>query len=153
MRLVAVLLALAVTAVAAQPVHTPIRTDFGTPIPTDFKIKPPGADAPGNAKRFSGVWAGKWAKVLDHTLVVESIDGRNVQLIYSWGIAPQGRDPDQPGYARVDGVLEEDGSLRVALGTGARVTYWLSGDGRMLAGTWVRENRRVEGVFTRRELP
>src|SRR5215470_9811255 len=74
----------------------------------------PAADVPRDIAAFSGTWAGRWANTLDHVLVVEKIEGRNVTFIYSWGVAPAW-NITTPGFVRVIGTVDEGGILRGTL--------------------------------------
>jgi hypothetical protein len=51
-----------------------------TPLPPDVAVIVPGPEPPKEAAAFSGKW-------MDHTLVVEKVEGRDVTAIYSTGIA------------------------------------------------------------------
>ena len=118
------------------------------PIPQDVNVVAPEADVPRGVAAFSGKWAGLWANTLDHVLVVEKIDGRNVTFIYSWGVAPAW-NITTPGFERVTGTVDDGGVLRGTLRNGAEVAYTLSQDQQTLAGEYVLRGRTTLGSFTR----
>jgi cytosine/adenosine deaminase-related metal-dependent hydrolase len=76
------------------------------PLPDDVNVIDPAADVPRGVAAFSGKWAGQWGQTLDHVLVVEKIDGRNVTFIYSWGVAPAS-NITRPGVERVTGTVDD----------------------------------------------
>jgi hypothetical protein len=117
----------------------------GTPLPEVVKVVPPSADVPPSVAVFSGTWTGKWNETLDHTLVVERIEGRTATLIYSWGDSSQG---GRGGYSRVSGEIDEKGALRAILRSGADVTYRYSGDGRLFA-EYYRDGRKSRAILKR----
>src|SRR5262249_43873650 len=125
---------------------------FGTPLPENLAVQPPAADVSADVAAFSGVWAGRWTRGRAHTLVVERVEGRPAQLVYSWGQGRVADNPD-PGFRRVAGEVAEDGSLHFRMSNGADLTYRLAEDRRTLAGEWTRNGQRYEGTFQRRELP
>src|SRR5262252_7880029 len=118
------------------------------PLPEDVQVVAPAADVPRDIAAFSGTWAGRWANTLDHVLVVEKIEGRNVTFIYSWGVAPAW-NITTPGFVRVTGTVDEGGILRGTLSNGAAVAYRLSQDQQTLAGEYVLHGRTTLGSFTR----
>jgi len=119
------------------------------------KVLTPSSDVPAALAAYSGIWTGGWGTgggQRQHTLVVEQIDGRKAQLIYSLAAAagPRTLQPEAR-YLRVAGVFAEDGSLRTQLGSGAVVTYRLTPDGRSLTGEFVSSVQRFEGLLQRRD--
>ena len=143
--------AAAPTAVAAVPAATTTAAAFAasTPLPTSVKVVPPAADVPPSVAAYSGIWVGQWKDGPEHTLVVEQIEGRNVKLVYSWGVGPRGRNPQKPGYVRADGAIDDEGVLRTVLPTGAHVAYRHSGDQR-LSGQWQDRTRVFQTVLQKR---
>ena len=126
---------------AAAPSYLP-------PTPQDVTMVAPAVDVPSGVAAFSGTWAGQWGHTLDHVLVVEKIEGRNVMFIYSWGVAPAW-NITRPGFVRVTGSVDEGGRLRGTLSNGAAVAYRLSQDQQVLAGEYVLRGRTICGSFTR----
>jgi Amidohydrolase family len=126
---------------AAAPSYLP-------PTPQDVTMVAPAVDVPSGVAAFSGTWAGQWGHTLDHVLVVEKIEGRNVTFIYSWGVAPAW-NLTRPGFVRVTGSVDEGGILRGTLSNGAAVAYRLSQDQQALAGEYVLRGRTTLGSFTR----
>ena len=118
-----------------------------TPLPPDVAVIVPGPETPKDAAAFSGKWIGRWDDTLDHTLVVEKVEGRDVTAIYSTGIAQRWLITS-PSFARVSGKIRDDGSLRLSLSNGAQVTYRFSGNPSELQGEYAR-GRIVRGTFVR----
>jgi hypothetical protein len=128
-----------------------------TPLPRNVKIVAPGADVPAAIATYSGVWGGSWAgrRALDHTLVVERIEGRTVSFIYSVDPAQSGNNTGR-GWRRVKGTVGDDGVLHATMeGSAAtvNVSYKLSADGTKLLGERSRDGRITKGTFVRRHLP
>lgn len=101
--------------------------------------------APNGAKRLAGIFTGKWANQLDHSLAVERIsaDG-GVKAFYAWGeYLPWGINEaacaQRPGTFR-DGVL----TLRLSQDRSAK--YKLSPSG-ILAGEYFFRNSLTIGTF------
>src|SRR5207248_3405356 len=124
---------------------------FRTPLPDDVAIRTPAAEVPAEFAAYSGAWTGKWVGGRAHTLIVEGIEGRSARLVYSWGAGGRNSEQPDPGFRRVIAEVGDDGSLRAAMQNGATVVYRLSPDHRSLSGEWLRNQRRFEGVFQRRE--
>jgi len=118
------------------------------PLPDDVNVIDPAADVPRGVAAFSGKWAGQWGQTLDHVLVVEKIDGRNVTFIYSWGVAPAS-NITRPGVERVTGTVDDGDILRGTLSNGAEVAYKLSQDQQTLAGEYILRGRTTLGSFKR----
>ena len=118
------------------------------PLPLDLKITRPASDVPKEIAAFSGTWGGKWGDALDHILVVEQMEGRTAQIVYSWGVAPHW-NINRPGFQRVTGTIGQDGLLRATLGNGAEVTYKLSPEEKTLLGQYILRGNATMGVFKR----
>jgi hypothetical protein len=127
----------------------------GTPgvQPEPSKVAAPAADVTARLAAFSGTWDGHWQGNRRHTLVVEKIDGRTADLVYSRGPGGNRARSSEPSSDRAVGAFAEDESLRVTLKNGENVVYRMSEDRRSLNGEWVHDKRRLEGVFLRREVP
>lgn len=103
--------------------------------------------APKGAEQISGVFRGKWANQLDHTLVVERIsaDG-SVKAFYAvgeyppWGI-------DRAACAQKPGTFQ-DGVLTLRLSQDRSAKYALSPSG-VLAGEYYFRNSLTIGTFQR----
>ena len=135
--------AAAPVASAASPTQTAGTTR--TPLPTAIEVVSPAAGTAGAA--FSGSWIGKWDGQVDHTLIVEKIEGRKAMFIYSWSAAEDGRGPSKPGFQRVVGTIDDDGALRGTLNNGANVMYRLSGD--QLSAEWQNRRRYTRATLVR----
>jgi hypothetical protein len=120
-----------------------------TPLPNNPMVYPPAPDAPPALAAFLGAWVGSWDGMIDHTLLVERVDGRNVTLVYSWGIGTNGREPRTPGFTRYQGVIDERGVLRVDLRNGAHASYKPVGENR-LHGEWSRGGRVFQSTMEKR---
>jgi len=116
------------------------------PLPERVEIVPPGPEAAPQAAVYSGQWAGTWGTTLQHILVVERVEGRNVALLYCWGTNAATRDP---GCARETGTVGEDGVLRASLRNGAQVSYRADAEGRSVRGEFLRNGRFTFGTFNR----
>lgn len=112
-----------------------------TPLPLDLAA-PPHATA-----GFGGTWVGNWERTLDHTLVVEKIEGATASIIYSWGRALSW-NIDTPGFSRVTGTISGD-LLRATLANGADVVYKLSADQQSLDAQYIRQGRLTLGKLSR----
>jgi imidazolonepropionase-like amidohydrolase len=139
----------ALDALLAQAEATANQTSVAQPpLPDDVNMVDPAADVPRGMAAFSGKWTGRWANTLDHVLVVEKIDGRNVTFIYSWGVAPAW-NITMPGFVRVTGTVDDGGVLRGTLSNGAEVAYKLSQDQQTLADEYVLRGHTTLGSFKR----
>lgn len=118
------------------------------PLPQDVTVVTPAADVPKDVAAFSGRWSGQWRQTLDHVLVVEKIEGRNVTFIYSRGVAPAW-NITRSAFERVTGTVDETGVLRGKLSYGAEVAYRLSQDHQTLTGEFVLNGRTTPGSFQR----
>ena len=121
-----------------------------TPMPLDLKVVPPGEGVPKAAAAFSGTWVGLWGNQLDHTLVVEKIEGATAQIVYSWGTA-SAWNIRNPGFVRVKATINEDNILQATLDNGAEVAYKLSRDQQSLSGQYILRGRPTLGTFTRQK--
>jgi len=140
----------ALTDQRSGPPPVPARVGLvRTPLPDELMIYPPGPDVPAALAAFSGAWVGKWGDDLDHTLVVERINGSKVTALYSWGVSASGRAPQTPGFSRNHGVIDEHGVLRFQLRSGARVTYRLTGESRLF-GEWSMGGRPLNATMEKR---
>jgi hypothetical protein len=108
-----------------------------TPLPTNIRIQAPDPSVPRDVAVFSGKWAGLWGGQLDHTLVVEKIEGNTASVIYSHG-TNNNWFITQPGFFRARGTIA-NGVLTVPL-RGVTVTYTVVEGGTKLAG-------RFEGTY------
>jgi hypothetical protein len=120
-----------------------------TPLPDHPMIYPPATDVPASVAAFSGAWVGSWDGIVDHTLLVERIEGRYVTLLYSWGIGADGKEPRTPGYSRHRGIIDGEGVLRLDLRNGAQVSYRPDGDGRLQA-RWTRGGHVFQATMEKR---
>jgi hypothetical protein len=103
--------------------------------------------APLPAEAYAGTWSGKWGTSIEHTLVVEGVEGRTAALVYSWSGAAQGA---ASGSTRATGEIDAHGALRTTLRNGAQVSYRLSADRSRLSGEYLLDGRTTRGAFTRR---
>lgn len=102
--------------------------------------------------RFLGIYTGRWANQLPHTLVVSEVrDDGTAVFIYAydaygpWGI-------DEAGCGRFTGRIE-GAALHGELRQGITVRYEIDGDGDLL-GRWSDGvNRPNYGDFDRRHSP
>jgi len=118
MRLMSLVLVLAIAGCAAV-----------MPLPRDVNVQAPAAGVPNEIAAFSGKWTGSWGGgVLDSTLVVEQIQGRDAIIIYSWSTAPRW-GIHQPGFHRVRGTFASGNVLRATLPNGANISYTMNPDG------------------------
>jgi hypothetical protein len=124
----------------------------------------PAPDAPA-AAAFSGAWGGRWGRMIDHVLIVESVEGRNAAFVYSWrtlaadrpaggnrtadAYVPSWDALEGAGAVRGAGIVGSDGVLRTTLQNGAVLAYRFSADGRRLIGEYWRNDRRLNGSFDR----
>jgi hypothetical protein len=95
---------------------------------------------------FAGTWVGLWGPRLDHTLVVQSIEGTTADLIYSWGSDPQ--VGISPGFSRRKGMINGDTLRFVSPENGAEVIYKLVGPDT-LVGQYTLRGGTTPGRFTR----
>ena len=118
MRLMSLVIVLAIAGCAAV-----------TPLPPDVNVQAPAAGVPREITAFSGEWTGSWGGgVLDSTLVVEQIQGREAIIIYSFGTAPRW-GINRPGFERVRGTFASGNVLRATLSNGANISYTMNPDG------------------------
>ncbi|MEP3113666.1 alpha/beta fold hydrolase [Nisaea sp.] len=106
--------------------------------------------APNGAKRISGIFNGKWANQLEHTLVVERIsaDG-SVKAFYAWGqYAPWGAD--KAACVQAPGIYQ-DGVLTVRLSQDRSSKYALSPSGILAGEYYFRDNLTI-GTFQEVDL-
>jgi len=118
------------------------------PLPDDVNVIDPAVDVPRGVAAFSGKWAGQWGQTLDHVLVVEKIDGRNVAFIYSWGVTPAS-NITRPGFERTTAPWTMVISSEGRLSNGAEIAYKLSQDQQTLAGEYILRGRTTLGSFKR----
>lgn len=132
-----------------------LAATLGTPMPDDLALAAPPADLPPALARFCGVWTtrewGLGGILRQHTLVVESVEGRNASLVYSLGPAGARAAQPNPTFSRVVGVFAADGSLHATLRSGTRLVYRISEDGRSLVGDWTQQARHFQSVLQRHE--
>lgn len=87
---------------------TQLVAKFGIPLPDDARVSSPKDSAATAARAFLGVWFGVWdGNKLDHILIVESIDGDKVEVIYAVGDSSEWRI--RRSFSRVTGRLQDDG--------------------------------------------
>lgn len=120
-----------------------------TPLPPDVAIVTPSPDTPKDAAAFSGTWVGRWEDTLEHTLVVERVEGRNVSAIYSTGVAASW-GIDRTSFVRTKGTVSADGSLHLSLPSGGQATYRPTSAPDELQGDYAR-GTIVHGRFKRRQ--
>ena len=119
-----------------------------TPLPLDLNITAPAPNMPKEAAAFSGTWVGLWEGKLEHTLVVEKIEGASATTVYSWGTEPSW-GINRPGFTRQTGTIEPGGLLRVKLANGAEVVYKLAPDQQSLNGQYTLRGNVTLGAFRR----
>jgi hypothetical protein len=90
-------------------VPLPLNVTISSPVGTSHEIA-----------YFSGIWKGVWDNTLDHTLVVEKIEGNEAIVIYAWGDAPAWNI--SRGFTRIKGKFEGN-TLILKLARPATVTY------------------------------
>ena len=124
------------------------------PLPSDLKLDPPVADVPAGVSRFAGAWAhGAWDGVLPHVLVVENVDGTNVdgtgRALVVYAVGDSAEADVNRGYRRVTGRIVGD-LMTLDLSEGASVAYHIAGDS--LRGTYTSNRRRYTVTLTRATL-
>jgi hypothetical protein len=125
-------LALVLGACASNQVRTPLPLDLGAP--------------PRATTGFGGTWVGRWGQTLDHTLVVQRIEGSQADFIYSWGANPAAGIA--PGFTRHTGTINGDMMRFTSPNNGAEVIYKLV-DADTLIGQYTLRGTTTPGRFTR----
>jgi hypothetical protein len=95
---------------------------------------------------LGGTWVGLWGSNFDHTLVVQSIEGTQANIIYSWGGNPAAGI--SPGFSRRTGTVSGDTMRFVSPDNGAEVIYKLV-DADTLIGQYTLRGVTTPGRFTR----
>ena len=141
--LTSLLLVLAIAGCASGP--------SSAPLPPDLRIVAPDPALAPELRALSGQWTGKFVGrygSLDHTLVVERIDGSAATVVYANGamISSQGGGID-PGFRRLQARVQP-GKIDFTLPNGAVVNYAMQADGT-LAGTYDRSGQVSTARLTR----
>ncbi len=97
-------------------------------LPSDLNIIYPRSSVPQALRAFSGKWFGVADGVLEHVLVVESIDENlEVNAVYSWGIAYQW-NITKPGWQRYKGTFEGEKLILTDKSSKIVITYKIVSD-------------------------
>lgn len=124
----------------------PVIGKYSTPcrLGQDFSLKPSNKVGK-ELSRFVGVYNGRWAGKLAHTLIIQEVkNGGTANGFYAWGKYKRWQI-FAPGCVRFIGKIV-NGKLTAKLPNGAKVTYWF-GKTKRLHGTFLLGGRTTRGQF------
>ncbi|MCA8928725.1 MAG: hypothetical protein KDC18_11695 [Alphaproteobacteria bacterium] len=115
--------------------------------PAGTAVVAPASDVPAQMAAFSGTWRGKWQRVLDALLVVETVSPTGqVQATYAWADALNWSI--HAGSTRLKGQITGNTLQLEPLPDGGKIHYVMRPDGS-LDGHYVWGGGPTEGHFVR----
>jgi len=142
--LIVLVLFITLTEVSYAAPTPSIKAD--TPLPKEVNILTPGPDVLPEVAAFFGTWVGTWEwdfytdKVhvkRDSVIIVEKIEGNNINMVFSWGnLRPYYRS-SSVGWIRIAGIYQPaTGKVYIPLkepivAIPQTATLWITPDGKM----------------------